>query len=145
MIDQEIRACIIATILERFSAQKEHRQAALRDVLGITVTHVDERALEHFASQVPELPEELYGKWATLFCERLMETIPGTQLVDLCAGTVESEATLALVYVMFMESERMEKIVAADLQALGVSLSSPDDDSTLLGAWLKARMTQTYQ
>jgi hypothetical protein len=107
---------IVSTITQRFSTDRERREEALRDVLAISNPGKDSDSIEKIAGAVPELPSAIYRKWATMFARRLYETVPPEQVDDLCLGTPESVATLTLVFVMFMESERMEKQVALDLQ-----------------------------
>jgi hypothetical protein len=68
---------------------------------------------------VPPLMPALYRRWIGMFVERLLETTPQEQLAVLCDGSRENDAALALVFVMFLESERMEKQMSEDLQALG--------------------------
>ena len=145
MTELVMREFITRSILGRLSGAGAHREEALRDVLGLTVPNLDDAAAKGIAAMVPALPASLYEKWARLFVDRLLETVPQAQIADLCQGTDESNATLALVYVMFMESERMEKMVAEDLRALGVEEASKDDSAALVGAWLKHRMTATCQ
>ena len=67
-----------------------------------------------------------------MFMDRLLETVPPVQIEELCLGTPESDASLLLVYVMFMESARMEKVVADDLGALGKT-----DIPEAAAAWLR--------
>ena len=145
MNTQTMREYIQNAILEKFSQKTEKRTEALKEVLALALRDIDEPALDNFAKLVPEIPANIYQKWAEMFCDRLVKTVQKEQLAELCKESEENRATLALVYIMFMESERMEKVIAEDLKSLGITLSKPDDGATLLGAWLKARMTQTYQ
>ena len=55
------------------------------------------------------------------FVDRLLETVPHVQIAELCDGSAENEAALALAYVMFLESARMEKQMAEDLAACAPS------------------------
>ena len=107
---------IISTITQRFCTDKVRREEALRDVLAICNPGKDSKSIDSIARSVPELPADIYRKWAAMFAQRLYETVAPEQIDDLCLGTPESVATLTLVFVMFMESERMEKQVAMDLQ-----------------------------
>ncbi len=141
MTENDLRQFVVSSILGRLARDGERREEALRDVLGLTVPNLDDAAARGIAGMVPQLPESVYAKWAGMFADKLMETVPPEQVRDLCRGTEESDATLALVYVMFMESERMEKVVARDLADLGLKLSPEDDGTALVGAWLKRRMT----
>ena len=122
MTSDEMRAHITAVLLGRLShpdPDGERRGEALYDFLALSLPDMDEASLKSIAAKVPELPPALYRKWAGLFAERLLETIPQNQLEELCNGGEDNNATLALVYLMFMESERMEKQVAEDLAELG--------------------------
>jgi hypothetical protein len=118
MAEDSLRPFIIARILSRIAGAGERRTTALRDVLGIAAPHLDRDAIEEIAPLVPELPHSLYEKWAGLFADSLLERIPRDRIEALCLNTEESNATLLLTYSMFMESERMEKIVADDIKAL---------------------------
>ncbi|MDR2893442.1 MAG: hypothetical protein LBV80_10235 [Deltaproteobacteria bacterium] len=106
---------IIAVVLGRLDADAARRGEALYDFLALSQPNMDEAALKSTAAQIPALPVELYRKWAGMFADRLLETIPGDQLTELCSGSEDNNATLALVYLTFMESARMEKQVAEDL------------------------------
>lgn len=132
MTEKDIRARIVHAILSCISGEGERRSQALREVLGIAVPRLDEASLAGIAAKVPELPLPLYQKWVGLFADRLLETAPREQLEDLCRDTPESAATLQLVYSMFMESERMEKMIAADLRALAGGNDAAEDESLLV-------------
>ncbi len=114
---QAMKETIVQAIMRRFVNSTERREEALRDVLKLMIASASDAQLGEQIGKIPQLPDFLYEKWATLFAERLLETVPPAQICDMCAGTEEADATLALVYVMFMESERMEGIVAQDLRA----------------------------
>jgi len=116
--EAEIHAFITARIMSRLSLPGERRSEALREVLKLTVSDLDTQRLETMIAMAPEIPLSLYAKWVGLFADRLLETVNGEQLQDLCANSEESNATLLLLYSMFMESERMERLTAEDLQAL---------------------------
>lgn len=129
MTEKDMRAHIVRTILSRISGGGERRSQALREVLGIAVPRLGEASLADIAAKASELPPSLYQKWVGLFADRLLETAPREQLEDLCRDAPESAATLQLVYSMFMESERMEKMIAADLRALAAGSGAADDES----------------
>ena len=116
--EAEIHAFITARIMSRLSLPGERRSEALREVLKLTVSDLDTQRLETMIAMAPEIPLPLYAKWVGLFADRLLETVNREQLQDLCANSEESNATLLLLYSMFMESERMERLTAEDLQAL---------------------------
>ncbi|MEG6506478.1 hypothetical protein [Nitratidesulfovibrio sp. 1201_IL3209] len=141
----QARAHVVATVLRHLSRGMGRRTEALEDFLAVTMPDMDERGARVLSSLVPRLPESLYGKWASMFVDRLQETVPHEHVAALCDGSDESGATLALVYVMFMESEKMERQVAEDLHALGISQQGQDDAGALLGAYLRARLTSRGQ
>lgn len=115
MTAQAMRAFITARILSRIASAGARRDEALRAVLGVAAPGVDDATMAELVAKTPELPSTLYEKWVDMFAHRLLETVPHDQLRELCRNTPESNASLQLVYAMFMESERMEKEVADDL------------------------------
>ncbi|MCL1939961.1 MAG: hypothetical protein FWG04_04805 [Desulfovibrionaceae bacterium] len=116
--EAEIHAFITARIMSRLSLPGERRSEALREVLKLTHAHLDTQRLESMIALAPEIPLPLYAKWVGLFADRLLETVQREQLQDLCANSEESNATLLLLYSMFMESERMECLAREDLKTL---------------------------
>lgn len=137
---QNIKECIRRKILARFSPDGDRRLEAVKEVLLVAAPQMEDDAAASVARLIPELPFSLYEKWAGLFADRLLETVALEVVRELCGAEEENEAALALTYIMFMESERMEKTVAEDLKNLGASQCSPDEAATLVGAWLKTRM-----
>ena len=115
-MEDALRQAVIQAVMRRFAQNSDRREEALRDVLRLMIAHKPDHELDALAALAPRLPESLFTKWAALFADRLLETVPHEQISDLCDGTRENEAALALVFVMFMESERMEAVVARDLQ-----------------------------
>ncbi len=140
-----LREHVISSILRRFSPTAEARQAALADVLLLGMPHLNKERAMTLAGEVPELPVSLYERWAGMFAERLFATVPEDQIRDLCLGTPESDASLALVFVMFMESERMEQVVAEDLKALPAHAETNADRAAGLPLWLKGRTSTATQ
>lgn len=136
----KMKEYLIGVILRRLDESPEGRQEALHEFMGISLPSVDEQSASSMARLIPEIPRSVYEKWATLFAERLIETVPHIQVEELCSGTEENNAAIALIYLMFMESERMEKQIAADLHTLGIKLSSIDEAGNALGAYLRARL-----
>lgn len=132
MTEEQQRTFIAERIFARISGKGERRSEALRAFLDLTMPTLDEKTVAGMAAAIPELPPSLYRKWIGLFIDRLLETAPAAQITDLCQGTAESDASLLLVYIMFMESARMEKVVAEDLKALG-----KDDAPEAAEAWLR--------
>lgn len=137
--------------LDRPDANANRRREALREFFAVSLPGMSDAAINAAADMVPELPEELYRKWIRMFVERLLETIPQNQLGELCNGSDDNNATLTLVYLMFMESARMEKQVAEDLAALGSTGACKDAgtpapaseaQADALALYLKARLQQ---
>lgn len=113
-----LRIFITTRLLSRISPPGGRRDTALRDVLGLVAPHLDDAALERAAQKAPELPPALYEKWTGLFADKLLQSLPDEQLRILCDNSEDNNAALLLAYSMFMESERMERVVANDLREL---------------------------
>lgn len=140
MDTDNIREHIRKTIHQRLEEAGERRSEALNEFMGVTMPVVDAKSAQQVASMVPELPKSIYDKWIDMFIERLLETVPENQLTILCDGTEENDAALALVYVMFMESERMERQIEKDLTAFGIQQSAHDDVGNVLAGYLRAKL-----
>lgn len=134
------REFITTRIFARIARDKERRDEALRDVLGLTVPHLHDKLRADIAADIPELPDELYHKWIGMFADRLLETVRQEDVLDLCRETPESDASLLLVYVMFMESARMEKVVEEDIRELGRGELSDEERATLAETWRRLRL-----
>lgn len=135
-----IREHLMRTVLAKLSDTHDRRSEAVNEFLGVTMPGVESQAAERVASLVPEIPTSVYEKWVAMFADRLLATLPEPQLVELCDGAEDNDATIALVYVMFMESERMEKQIAEDLHALGIEQAEHDDVGNMLGSYLRAKL-----
>ncbi len=140
MDTNQLKRYIIETILQRLDENATSRQEALQEFMGVSMPAVGDGSASSLSRLIPELPHSIYEKWAGLFADRLLETVPRNQVEELCSGTEDNTASLSLVYLMFMESERMEKQIAADLHALGVEMSAIDDAGNALGSYLRARL-----
>lgn len=136
MEEAQQRQFIAERILSRIAGKGERRDEALRAVIDLAIPNLDDKAIAGIAAAIPELPLPLYRKWVDMFVDRLLETVCPQQIEELCRGTPESDASLLLVYVMFMESARMERVVARDLKALDEK-SVPD----AADAWLRLHET----
>lgn len=136
----QIRAHIYLVILEKFTNTEERRREALTEYFLVTMPNVSQDAAERLAALIPDLMPELYSKWIGEFCERLFETIPDEQIQHLCDGTVENNAALGLVFLMFMESERMEKQTEEDLRAYALKHSGCDDMGDLVATYLRGKV-----
>ncbi|MDL2266619.1 hypothetical protein LJC46_01340 [Desulfovibrio sp. OttesenSCG-928-G15] len=125
---EEMRVFITARVISRLAGQGPRRSEALRDVFAVTLPDLDADSISRLVADTPEIPLELSTRWVGMFADRLLETVPENELEDLCANTQDSNATLLLLYSMFMESQRMEETMRGDIakfnsQARG---SAPD-------------------
>ncbi|EMG38220.1 hypothetical protein PCS_01046 [Desulfocurvibacter africanus PCS] len=135
-----LRKHIVEVILEHVSRDEARRREALSEFFGVTLPAVDDAQTQRLAELVPPLLPVLYEKWANMFASRLFETVPEEQIEDLCRSGEKNRATLLLVYIMFMESERMEKQVAQDLRAHGLQLA-PEAGQDAVASYLRARLS----
>lgn len=141
-----LRAHITTVLLARVDQDEARRVEALRDYLAVTQAVAEVSAADTLAMMVPPLMPSLYRRWIGMFIERLFETTPEEQLTILCDGSAENDAALALVFVMFLESERMEKQMSADLCAFGVGGGGQGEDpqqaqlADLAASYLRARV-----
>ena len=141
----QLRAHIFLVILDKFSNTEERRREALAEYFLVTMPNVSQEAADRLAVLIPDLMPELYSKWIGEFADRLFETVPDEQLQHLCDGTVENNAALSLVFLMFMESERMEKEVEEDLRAYALKHSGRDDMGDLVAAYLRGKVDALRQ
>jgi hypothetical protein len=110
---------ITTRVLSRLSCAGARRDEALRELLRFSAPGLDDASIVGIVASTPEIPRRLYEKWAGMFADRLLETVPRPQVENLCRNTEESNAALLLLYSMFMESARMEKVMKEDLEELG--------------------------
>jgi hypothetical protein len=113
-----LRLHIHKVLYRRILDSQESRQEAIRDLLGATRPDLAPEAAACVAEAVPPLLPELHRKWIGLFVDKLFETANPAQIEVLCDGSEENGAALALAYVMFLESERMEKMIEEDMAAV---------------------------
>lgn len=107
-----------AILLERIARTDDAGRAeALTAFVGLSRPDLGPDAAAIVAETAPRLLPRLTEKWVGMFVDRLLETVPHVQIAELCDGSAENEAALALAYVMFLESARMEKQMAEDLAA----------------------------
>jgi hypothetical protein len=135
-----IREHISQTVMARLDQDLERRREALRDYLSLTMPNMDDTTSDHLATLVPTVLPDLYAKWISLFVDRLMETVPRNQLEFLCDGNEENSATLLLIYIMFLESERMEQQIEDDLKSYGLEHSGDMDTGGLVADFLRAKV-----
>jgi len=136
----QMRAHIFLVILDKFSGNSERRQEALTEYFVVTMPNVPEDAAKRLAELIPNLMPDLYSKWIGEFAERLFETVSDEQLQHLCDGSVENNAALGLVFLMFMESERMERQTEEDLRRYAREHSGSDDMGDLVAAYLRGKV-----
>lgn len=104
------------TVLDHVDTSAAGRREALRDVLAAAMPLLDRDSADALAVRVPPLMPSLYEKWVHLFAKRLFETVPVEQIELLCDGAADNDAALVLAFLMFLESERMERQIAEDLR-----------------------------
>lgn len=143
MSKTELRVFIIARVMSRLSQAGARRDEALRELLSASAPGLDDSTVEAIVASAPELPASLYEKWVGMFADRLLETVPEAQVTELCRNTEESNAALVLLYSVFMESARMEKVMQEDLRNLGKGNHSDDEKAALAGAWLRQHLSPT--
>lgn len=136
----QMRAQIFLVILEKFSSSAERRQEALGEYFLVTMPNISSDAADRLAKLIPNLMPDLYQKWIDQFVERLFETVPDEQLQHLCDGRVENNAALGLVFLMFMESERMERQTEEDLRQYAREHSGDADMGDLVAAYLRGKV-----
>ncbi len=143
--DQSLRKHVRHVILTRLAGETQSRQEALADFFSLTLPGSPESHVRHMAKLVPPLLPKLYDKWVGLFLERFFETVPHNQIDLLCDGSEENNATLVLIYLMFLESERMEKQRDEDLAAYGLKMTGCDEQGDLAANYLRAKMQKIGQ
>lgn len=136
----EIREFIVRVVMEKVSQGREEREEALNEFFAVSMPNIDQQAATKVANLVPPLMDGLYTKWAGMFVDRLFETVPMTQLEYLADGETENKAALALAFIMFMESERMELQIAEDLSKYA-NEQSGEAMGDLAAEYIRAKMT----
>lgn len=136
----QMRAHIFLVILDKFSSSTERRQEALTEYLLVTLPNISQETAAKLASLIPDILPELYSKWIDQFADKLFETIPDNQLQHLCSGSTENNASLGLVFLMFMESERMEHQMEEDLRQYALKHSGSEDMGDLVAAYLRGKV-----
>ncbi len=135
-----IRDHLIATVMRRIDDSIDSRAEALREFMDVTLPNIEKDASAEISQYIPTLPDTIYKNWAEMFADRMLQTVKTDQLADMCDNTEESNATIALVYLMFMESERMEQQIANDLSELGVTAGNTDEVGNFLGDYLRTAL-----
>lgn len=144
MKSKQIRAHIFATIINKVEEQDESRRLeALNEFMSITGTGGN--AAEQIASLIPPIMHDLYEKWITMFIDRLLETVDLKNIELLCDGSDDNNAALVLAYIMFLESERMEKQIDEDLRQHGMKATGNDDLGDLAANYIRTQMAKIAQ
>lgn len=134
---QRMREHLFGVIMERVDRNEDRRREALTEYLLVT-GRAAEGAAERVAELVPPVLPELYAKWVNLFLDRLFEMVPAEQIEILADGSEENGAAAIMAYLMFLESERMEKQVAEDLAGCG--LRAEGDAEQASAGFIRERM-----
>jgi len=139
---ETLREHVRSVVLERLDQEADRRQEALSEFFGVTMGGEDSVPLEKLAELVPPILPKLYEKWVAMFVERFFETVPCEQIELLCDGTEQNNAAILLVYLMFLESKRMEEQIDKDLREYGFEMSGADDTGDLAASYIRAKMAQ---
>lgn len=142
MPEQSMREHVRSVVLEHLDQDADRRAEALTEFFGVTMGGVDAVPLEKLADLVPPLMSKLYLKWVEMFVERFFETVPQEQIQLLCDGSEENNAAILLVYLMFLESKRMEEQIDKDLMAYGREMAGAGDSGDLAASYIRAKMAQ---
>ncbi len=134
------RKQIVAIILERLSSSDDRRQEALDQYFAVSMPNMADDMSAKVAALVPPLMQALYEKWANMFADSLFANLPEEQLAYLTNGDKENEAALALAYIMFMESARMEEQSQKDLEAYGREHTGEGEEAELAAGYIRAKI-----
>lgn len=134
-----LREHLFNTIIDKVSTEGDRRADALTEFFAVTGAVGDARA-EKVAELVPPILPELYTKWIKMFLDRLFETVATEQIELICSGTEEDNAAATLAYIMFLESERMEKQIEDDLKAYGLTHTGENDMGDLAAQYIRGAM-----
>lgn len=140
MSDAQIREHVLGVVMSRLDSGPERRKEALREYFGVSMPALSEQEKDCLVECIPSVMPSLYRRWTHLFAARLLETVPRDQLEHLCDGGQANDASLLLVFIMFLESERMEKQTAEDLEAYGRAMSGHPDLGGLASEFLRTRL-----
>ncbi len=145
MVQENIlREHLFTVIMDKISTETDRREEALADFFAVTGAVANARA-DKVAELVPPILSELYSKWVNMFLDRLFETVPVNQLKLIADGSEQNNAAAVLAYIMFLESERMEKQIAADLKEYSLDHSSDKDTGNLAVEYIRGAMNRVAQ
>ncbi len=139
--DSMIREQLFAVIMEKLSTGADRRTEALTEFFAVTGAVNQDRA-DAIASLVPPLLPDLYAKWVNMFLDRLFETVPFESIELLSDGSEGNNAAAVLAYIMFLESERMEKQVAKDLASYGLAHGTDDDMGDIAAQYIRSCLSR---
>ncbi len=139
-----LREHLFTVITDKISTEADHRQEALADFFAVTGAVANARA-DKVAELIPPILSELYSKWVNMFLDRLFETVPINQIELISDGSEQNNSAAVLAYIMFLESERMEKQIAADLKEYGLDHSNDKDMGNLAVEYIRGAMTQVAE
>ncbi|HCR12313.1 hypothetical protein [Solidesulfovibrio sp.] len=140
---ETLRETVRRTLLRRVARTGDAGRAeALTAFVGLSRPGISPEAARIIVEKTPRLLPQLTEKWIGMFVDRLFETVPLDQISLLCDGSGENEAAMALAYVMFLESERMEKQMAEDLAACDLP---PGEDGSDLAADVLRRLAKAEE
>lgn len=139
--DAALREHVRSVVMERLEGGEGRREEAVSEFLTVTMA-VDQHTARRTAELVPPLLAELYDKWVGQFVERFFETVPAEQIELLCDGSEANNAALCLVYVMFLESARMEEQIPRDLAEYGMRMTGAGDTGDLAASYIRAKLDQ---
>lgn len=142
MSQDAMREHVRSVVLERLDQDADRRKEALSEFFAVTMGQVSSATTETVADLVPPILPKLYDKWVGMFVERFFEMVPVEQIELLCDGSEENNAAILLVYIMFLESERMEEQIDKDLKEYGLKMTGADDTGDLAADYIRAKMTQ---
>lgn len=144
MTPKQIREHIFATIINKVEEQDDSKRLeALSEFMAVTGTSGN--APEQVASLIPPIMHDLYEKWITMFIDRLLETVDPKNIELLCDGCENNNAALVLAYIMFLESERMEKQIDKDLKEHGLTASGNTDLGDVAANYIRTQMSKIAQ
>ncbi|MGE4292566.1 MAG: hypothetical protein AB7E32_10185 [Desulfovibrio sp.] len=137
-----LREHLYGVVMERVDRDAARRKEALTEYLLVTGSAA-EGAAEQVAELVPPVLPELYAKWVNMFLDRLFETVPQEQIEILADGSEQNNAAAVMAYLMFLESERMEKQVAEDLARCGLDAGGQASNGAggISADFIRSRMT----
>lgn len=141
-VRQQRHEHIVTVIMARLSMSQERRSEALEEYLALAMPNMDDAVSSRLAGMIPPVMDDLYRKWAGMFAESLLERLPKDQLAYLTNGEDDNNAALALAYIMFMESERMEKQMTEDLREYGLSQTGEGEEASLAADFLQAKAAE---